>query len=74
MLKEIVHEIEIAIDSAYKKMAEEDYLSFVLLIGRADVEGDGKAIEMLVNGFQFDGIGDCISKKGAISKQERLLY
>ena len=37
MLKEIVDEVELAIDDAYIKMAKEDYLSYVLLIGRADV-------------------------------------
>ena len=37
MLIEIVRETELAIDAAYKKMFEEDYLSFILLIGRADV-------------------------------------
>lgn len=37
MLKQIVHEVELAIDDAYIKMAREDYRSYVLLIGRADV-------------------------------------
>lgn len=37
MLKEIVNETEIAIDAAYKKMYEQYYIPFVLLIGRADV-------------------------------------
>lgn len=37
MLKEIVDEVELAIDDAYLKMANEDYLSYILLIGRADI-------------------------------------
>lgn len=37
MLKEIIKEVEIAIDTAYIKMSKQDYLSFVLFIGRADV-------------------------------------
>lgn len=37
MLIEIVTETKLAIETAYKKMFEEDYLSFILLIGRADV-------------------------------------
>jgi len=37
MLKEIVEEVERAIDNAYIKMANEDYNSYILLIGRADI-------------------------------------
>ena len=37
MLKEIIDEIEKAIDSAFVHISKEDYLSYVLLIGRADV-------------------------------------
>lgn len=37
MLKEIINEVEIAIDTAYEKMSKQDYLSYVLFIGRADV-------------------------------------
>lgn len=37
MIKEIIDEVELAIDDAFLKMAKEDYLPYVLLIGRADV-------------------------------------
>jgi hypothetical protein len=37
MLKEIIDEIESAIDVAYNKMCKEDYISYILLIGRADI-------------------------------------
>ena len=37
MLKEIVTEIELALNDAYAKMFNEDRLSFILLVGRADV-------------------------------------
>ena len=37
MLKEIIDEVELAIDDAYIKIANEDYLSYILLIGRADI-------------------------------------
>jgi len=38
MLKEIIEEVELALDAVYKKMVKEDPLSYVLLIGRADVD------------------------------------
>lgn len=37
MLKEILEEVLNAIDVAFKEMCKKDYLSYVLLIGRADV-------------------------------------
>lgn len=37
MLKDIIEEIEPAIDVAFKRMCKEDYISYILLIGRADV-------------------------------------
>lgn len=36
MLKEIVNEVELAIDEAINTMAEKDYNAFILFIGRAD--------------------------------------
>ena len=44
MIKEIVKEINLAIDSAFLRMSKEDYLSFILLIGRADIIPDFKHI------------------------------
>ena len=37
MLKEIVDEVELAIDEAINALAEKDYNAFILFIGRADV-------------------------------------
>lgn len=37
MLKELVKDVELAIDEAINAMAEKDYISFILFIGRADV-------------------------------------
>ena len=37
MLKEIVYEVELAIDEAVNALAEKDYIAFILFIGRADV-------------------------------------
>lgn len=44
MIKEIANEIELALDKAYIQMADEDYLSYVLLIGRADVTLELKSV------------------------------
>lgn len=37
MLKEIIEEVEWAVDDAYNRISNNDYVSFILYIGRADV-------------------------------------
>lgn len=56
MLKEIIDEIDLAIDSAFLQMSQKDYLSFILLIGRADVIPEFKSFDQTecVIDYQLD--------------------
>lgn len=60
MLKEIVNEIELAIDSTFLQISIEDYLSFILLIGRADVIPEFKVFNQTecVIDYQMDRFYD----------------